>query len=239
MRLLLAFVPVLGLAVTALPSLADAQDVQVMAPSFEVGDEIVYTDGKIQYVSTTTSWTKSEHVVRSQVSGEVGQIQVYDHNLRALSTETEDGAARWELAPHNFKYDFPLSVGHKWSGRYEMTTVLKGEVREVVTTDIECAALCLERITVPAGTFDTFRIACSVNRTGSEPFQHVYWYAPSIGVSVLNRILATDTGALIDEYMVQSYRRSSIVEFDVLPDDVESTCEEAVSMNEPTALMQD
>ena len=85
-------------------------------------------------------------------------------------------------------FAFPLRVGDRTS--YQNRPWASGDGH----SSAECAVKGVEAVTVPAGTFDSYRIDCDGNwnrvfETGprqgmSGRFQETLWYAPSVGRSV-------------------------------------------------------
>ncbi len=83
-----------------------------------------------------------------------------------------------ENRPDDGAFRFPLEVGKSWSQRYVRVLTRQGQEREVL---VEVKVKVYERLTVPAGTFDAFRIE-AVTRSAGDPWSpaHItYWYAPA------------------------------------------------------------
>jgi hypothetical protein len=82
---------------------------------------------------------------------------------------------------------YPLAIGeaaaYRYSGRStQQPAGWSGAGR--------CSVAAAERITVPAGTFDTFKIVCEQGEDLSDPYRvRTWWYAPAIGhhVATLHR----------------------------------------------------
>lgn len=79
---------------------------------------------------------------------------------------------------------FPLDVGQRWTSHCDQTSTSSspGSVPSTTTADSTNVVEALEKVTVPAGTFDAYRI----NRTETDTFQDstdtvaiLLWYAPS------------------------------------------------------------
>ena len=77
--------------------------------------------------------------------------------------------------------NFPLEVGKKWSFKYNFankTNQNKGRIQ------LDAEVMAFEKITVPAGSFDTFRVESkgfwnNDARGSSGRSKTVYWYAPA------------------------------------------------------------
>ncbi|MGC2415555.1 MAG: hypothetical protein WA459_23025 [Stellaceae bacterium] len=86
-------------------------------------------------------------------------------------------------SPHNGFFSFPLFVGKSWDHRYTYTfSNLAGG--QVWTRDRRATVTSYEKITVPAGTFDTFKIESSTSgHSGnySGVALETYYYSPETG----------------------------------------------------------
>jgi hypothetical protein len=89
--------------------------------------------------------------------------------------------------PHARRVAFPLAIGSTWN-----MTSRAGERNE----EIDGKILRKERVTVPAGTFDTFVVhllaTMSGNSTGT--YETTLWFAPSMGLPV-KQIARTDVSS--------------------------------------------
>jgi len=81
--------------------------------------------------------------------------------------------------------EFPLHVGKTWryshkAGKYSGPDITKRTVERSTTFIVES----YEEITVPAGTFQAFKIVATVESESSSPGiltgSHMYWYAPEV-----------------------------------------------------------
>lgn len=77
---------------------------------------------------------------------------------------TFDPPAGWAL---------PIAVGHQWKRLQKMTNVASGRTLEY---EWGCTVAAYEKVTVPAGTFDAFRVEC----TSSTDNQDTYWVSPAV-----------------------------------------------------------
>lgn len=101
-----------------------------------------------------------------------------DLNLMETAEYVRTGSPRF--------YDYPLSVGKKWSFKYSQASKV-GPQRTRWQYDAEVAAQ--ERVKVPAGEFDAFKVVCTGfwnSETGSASGrgQLRLWYAPAARGSV-------------------------------------------------------
>jgi hypothetical protein len=89
-------------------------------------------------------------------------------------TELGEGSATTSGDPMAL---FPLAVGK--SAGWSQTGTNNGQT---FTNEIRCGVSGTENVTVPAGSFDTFKVECTRGSNPANPFRtSTYWYAPSIG----------------------------------------------------------
>ncbi len=72
---------------------------------------------------------------------------------------------------------WPLKVGNQT----RQTVVSTGRDGKTYTTDLTMRVAAYQKVTVPAGTFDTFRVE---EIKANDPAPRSHWWAPSIGRSV-------------------------------------------------------
>lgn len=77
---------------------------------------------------------------------------------------TFDPPAGWEL---------PFEVGSRWRRQQKMTNVATGRTLEY---EWACTVPAREKVTVPAGTFDAYRIECRTSIGGED----TYWVSPAV-----------------------------------------------------------
>ena len=106
---------------------------------------------------------------------------------------------------------FPLEVGKRW--RYDSDWVFKPKASRGSTT-VDVAVVAHERIQVPAGEFDAFRLAATGTLRGTSPINsqyagettETYWYAPMARAIVKsvrhNPYLGTTTVELVEFRLV-------------------------------------
>ena len=106
-----------------------------------------------------------------------------DLDLGNLGECTADGEPVHLLTPADVRYHWPLWVGKTW--RCEFVDRARGSV---LTMQADYEVEALDRITVPAGTFEALRIVRRVRLVGADG-EHltrvqIAWYAPAIGSEV-------------------------------------------------------
>ncbi len=79
-------------------------------------------------------------------------------------------------------WDYPLKVGKTWSGLQRLTMHATGKTLEY---ELSCSIPAFEKVTVPAGTFEAFRIHCKSSIGNDETF----WTNPALGTFVKTRLV--------------------------------------------------
>ena len=98
-----------------------------------------------------------------------------------------DMPVEYEFAEPYPAYDFPLDAGKSWSTRVNATIPASGRKASV---RVDGSVLGTERITVPAGVFDTVKIGRRIYAGDFEGGRsetnivETEWYAPSLGRAV-------------------------------------------------------
>jgi hypothetical protein len=176
-------------SLAALPSLVAAQAAAPSptalsgeAPVLKVGDtwRWVRSDRRtgLQEADTLRTITK---VSPDRIEGTENGAPMFmsgDLNLMETPEYVRTGSPRF--------YDYPLSVGKKWSFKYTQASK-SGPQRTRWQYDAEVVAL--ERVKVPAGEFDAFKVVGkgwwnSETGSASGRGQLSLWYAPAARTSV-------------------------------------------------------
>lgn len=87
-------------------------------------------------------------------------------------------------------FEYPLTVGKKWATPYKMTL---GGTGKTLSYQLACEVAAHEKVSVKAGTYDTFKVVCRTNIGNEE----TYWTHPGMGVfikSSLSRSAASPFG---------------------------------------------
>ncbi len=154
-------------------------------PDVHVGDRWVWqhTNGLVNEMDRTqiedvVEVTDHEIKTRARVKGRPGSgIMAYTKDWNPVDV----GSARF--APFLKTLDFPLEVGKKWTGEADKMLFSNGRHGKFFVKG-EVAAL--EKIVVPAGTFDAYRINLSLEAAGTDEDVGIghtvqtIWYAPSV-----------------------------------------------------------
>ena len=206
---------------------AHAQDVIVDAPTLNPGDSFRFSEGDRTYLVQDVGWEGDFFVSTVEYEDGRSYRDYYTSELNMVRSEELGSPETFFFEPHSMKYEFPMRVGLRWSGSFEtLVRMPSGFITQQFGTTQQCEVRCLERIEVPAGSFETFRIDCTSRRT-DQVFEEIrqYWYAPEAGVSVAAESRRHDMPQLIDRIELIALDRARRETFRVLPDGVVSTCD--------------
>jgi hypothetical protein len=89
--------------------------------------------------------------------------------------EKVNGAVDVRWTPPRLEFAWPLGVGHQWEQPYVREELQNRRTEDLVRTGSVEAE---ERVTVPAGTFNTLKIAFRNLRSGALDYE--IWYAPEV-----------------------------------------------------------
>ena len=150
-------------------------------PSYAPGDKFRFDDGSVETVVSVGAgaieWRSNRQYVFSALPNPVMPLLGWETRTRKskLDNVTAPRDALW-----------PLRVGNETSFTYQSMVQSKesGAVNRYAQY-WRCSVPDTETVSVPAGTFDTFRIECiRTGLPGSVYGKRVWFYAPSVGHSV-------------------------------------------------------
>ncbi len=178
---------------TALPS-----PPPVERPSFVVGERWLFAGKRGNRNELVYQGRRGEALVfrrtgSSSASTRPTTIEELHTDDLALITQ-----GRVEYRPDNGALRFPLAVGKSWRHPFIRVLPRRDPPETEMVADVTVKAY--ERITVPAGALDAFRIESAertVRDTGEPPFYATYWYAPAAKTIIKYRaemFWSTDTG---------------------------------------------
>ena len=185
-------IALLCLGSAALSSLA-AENVPL--PQVQAGDEWVYNelDGYSKSLRAVRRYevaAKDEAGIRVRITaGESASDAAYTAEWNPLVAATPYGVA-FKYAPAYPAYMFPLEVGKTW--RIETVAIDPASGRKI-PLKIHAKVVGRERIKVPAGEFDTLKIAREVYAADSEwwrsatRIRETEWYSPKVQRTVRQR----------------------------------------------------
>lgn len=163
-------------------------------PDIKVGDTWTYSRTDLWTNVKDLEWTdrvveideQTIKTVRERVNGS-SATSTYNKELNLLESAESTGAIT-KYSPYRPRYKFPLEVGKSWDGNYKMS--INGGDRQF-RYQMDVRVLGTETVTVPAGTFETFKIEMkgyynAVRGTGSwsGSTKYIYWYSPDVKASV-------------------------------------------------------
>jgi len=200
---------------------------EVAAPVLTPGDTFRFRQGDRTYLVRDVGWEGD--VFLSLVEFEDGRTyrDYYTEQLNMVASEQVGSPERITHAPDSMKYRFPMHVGLTWSGHFEtVVRTTSGTVTQHYSTALDCEVRCLERVDVPAGIFEAFRIECARKQSDLHYQERsTYWYAPEAGVSVLAEHVRRDMPGLVDRQELIAFDRAARAPFSALPPGVDSTCD--------------
>ena len=158
---------------------------EVTRPEPVLGLEATY-QGKLMGVECP-KWTVREVTPDGLVRTTCGEYTIETslaNDQNPVRLRNGEGKELVYFTPFTPALKFPLAVGKRWSGSYVGYTDYNKLLWDGETS---CKVEALEKVTVPAGEFEAFRIECKEGwkvgpRGGSFPATR--WYAPSIGAVV-------------------------------------------------------
>lgn len=114
-------------------------------------------------------WNGAPAVALKTATGTLLQ-QPADGRWLALLGPDGKPAVRWDPPAG---WGLPVGVGSSWKGQRKMTNLSNGKTFEF---EWSCTVPAYEKVTVPAGTFDAFRVECS----SSADSQDTYWVSGAV-----------------------------------------------------------
>ena len=146
----------------------------------EAQGQVTYRVDRIDADRVTVSVTPDNAALGSAHT----EIYTKDDNWLRHPVINHDRPVEYEFSPPFPSYVFPLDAGKSWSIRVNATNPVSGQ-RNSVRVDGEVAGT--ERITTPAGAFDTIKVKRRVYAGDWEAFvfetniTETDWYAPAVG----------------------------------------------------------
>jgi hypothetical protein len=162
---------------------ADAQNTE--RPDLHGGDRWSWqhTNGLVDERDYTTiedviDVTDSEIRTRERIKGKPGSaVAVFTREWNPIDVV----AARYD--PLLRELSFPLSVGKKWDATADKMLFSNGKHGKF---QIEGRVVGMEKVTVPAGTFDAYKIELHLDATATDEDANIgntvesIWYAPAV-----------------------------------------------------------
>jgi len=176
----------------------------VERPAFAVGDRWVFT-GPSGRSEMTYQGRRGETLVFRVVFQPTSGTPARGETLYSaeLSHVKE---ARIENRPDDGELRFPLAVGRSWRHQFVRTVSQGGAPPNEEHVSVEAKVAAYERIRVPAGELDAFRIE-SVVTSPSLSQKATYWYAPAMKTVIRHRAetAAGRTGLILERAQLAEF----------------------------------
>ena len=180
----------------------------VEKPDVNVGDTWYYRsiDGFTNEVRSENRFrvveiTPTEITVQAESKGRSFKKQmISDRQWNTL----DDGDAKYE--PSNLDFQFPMSVGSTWKQQSQKTIFSSGAAFSHFR---EGKVVGTEKVTVPAGTFDTLRVESKTESRSLGPAATItntvvtLWYAPQVNRWVRLTVQGSANGRVREKYSME------------------------------------
>ncbi len=185
---------------------------KIAAPSLKLGDSWTYQAIDLLSGSVTGKNTMTLTAVTAD-TWRFGDDYVTDKSWNLLR-ETKDGKLVQKWTPKRPTYEFPMEIGKTWTA-----TAVRDAPDRVVEQSYTFKVIRQERVIVPAGVFDTFRVEGSNKyktkkkkdgATGEGVGVHRYWYSPEVARVVAYEYEETNWKGVVyrkDRYELVAYKR--------------------------------
>ena len=179
--------PVVAVLTTIVALLTQAQTAD--KPVVRVGDTAVYA------VDNLGDRVKSEDTITTvQIDGDVVRAKYLRPDRTPPETEfiytseintVLSGASGTRFEPHSGTLKFPLVVGNTWTSESTTLSASGAKSKFEATNKV----LASEKIKVPAGEFDAFKVETNgwikgINWSGTVRVVQTTWYAPAVNRTV-------------------------------------------------------
>ena len=154
----------------ALASTAAAQTADFKCPA--AGTQFTYKGGAFERVLTATGQDGKVCLFSSVSNGKTEALRVHWGLVGSVDAQGEAFATGLDLGSL-----WPLKVGNKITN----TVSLVGRDGKTYTSTVSLIVAAYEKVAVPAGTFDAFRVEES---KANDKTRNVHWWAPAVAQSV-------------------------------------------------------
>jgi hypothetical protein len=148
---------------------AAAQTADFRCPA--AGTEFTYRSGGGDSVRTASGQDGNACLMKSTSGGKTEDVRVHWGLIGAV-----DSAGETYVRGIDLKSLWPLRVGHAT----EQVVNGIGHGGQPYTSKVTMKVVAFEKVTVPFGTVDTFRVE-ETKDDGAAP--HIHWWAPTLGIS--------------------------------------------------------
>ena len=155
------------------------------APTLKRGSEWAYRwespQGKGTFVYVLDREETRDGAAWYVVKSGARELHFRKHDL-AISLDVVDGQTEIRRSPATELLKWPLTAGQEWEQAY---TVERPKDRSTTEIKAVCKTEREEMVTVPAGSFQTFKSVCHNKLTGAMLFE--LWYSPQAAAFVRER----------------------------------------------------
>ena len=167
---------------------------QAARPTFSAGDEFWFSDGRSIVVETFAGQHDGRLVFKIRSRQET---YYYSADLALVEIRRPFGSDQ-VYKPDNAMLSFPLTVGKSWGRRFR---VISFDGSPSVQRTRRCEVVGTGQTEVPAGTFATFRVKCTMRQLGARRLVHEeLHYAPAVGRIILRRTSRPTTTIRLTEF---------------------------------------
>jgi hypothetical protein len=171
---------------------------QADLPNVHVGDIWQYRsvdeftgETKLEFSHQIVDLSDREIVTQLKNKGSsASPLRYYTRQWGSLDIENA------KFDPYYPLFDFPLSVGKSWKKQYR-TTFANGDSS---SSFLEAKVTTFEKITVPAGSFDAFRVEYSTESMSADANANIskgkvtVWYAPAVNHLIRRETVISSNG---------------------------------------------
>ncbi|MCW5737826.1 MAG: hypothetical protein KIS73_27140 [Enhydrobacter sp.] len=154
----------------AITGKASAQTAEFKCPA--IGTQFTYQGESFGGVNTATGQDGNACLFNRTSDGKAETLRVHWGLIGSVDAQGDSFAKGIDL-----KSLWPLKVGNTTTG----TVTVVGRDGKSYTSTVTMLVAASEKVTVPAGTFDTFRV--EETKAGSTA-RNIHWWAPAIANSV-------------------------------------------------------
>jgi len=136
------------------------------------GTQFSYKGDRLEKVNTASGQDGTVCLYASLSNGKTETLRVHGGLVGSIDAQGESFAKGLDL-----KALWPLKVGNKITN----TVTIVGRDGKSYTSTVTMTVVAYEKVTVPAGTFDAFRVEESKAESNR---RDIHWWAPAVSASV-------------------------------------------------------
>jgi hypothetical protein len=178
-------------------------DIYAVDAVMPVGEKPIYTEGDSWIFFNRNKFKKRKHIFLKEDNEKyVFKIGKSDRTSYIYYTSKIKGTLTGYRNP---VLDFPLTVGKQWDHKYQRESEVGGPRTDIIRASHKVVAY--ESVTVPAGTFQAFKINVVCEAADSRgiitnPEKIYFWYAPEVK-QLVKRIRGNLDTWELDKYQIK------------------------------------